>query len=45
MGTKLKKKSLRFREEKSWEFMRIFTDEQYEKMFSAELMNEFSKIN
>ena len=25
--------------------MRIFTDEQYEKMSSAELMNEFSRIN
>ena len=26
-------------------FMRIVTDEQYEKMFSAELMNEFCRIN
>ena len=26
-------------------FMRIFTYEQYEKMFSTELMNEFSRIN
>ena len=26
-------------------FMRIFTDEQYEKMSSAELMNELSRIN
>ena len=26
-------------------FMRIFTDEQYEKMSSAELMNEFRRIN
>ena len=26
-------------------FMRIFTDEQYEKMSSAELMNVFSRIN
>ena len=25
-------------------FMRIFTDEQYEKMSSTELMNEFSRI-
>ena len=25
--------------------MRIFTDEQYEKMSSAELINEFSQIN
>ena len=25
--------------------MRIFTDEQYEKMSSTELMNEFIKIN
>ena len=26
-------------------FMIIFTEEQYENMFSAELMNEFSRIN
>ena len=26
-------------------FMRIFTDEQYEKMSSTELMNDFSRIN
>ena len=25
--------------------MRIFTDEQYEKMSSTEVMNEFSRIN
>ena len=30
---------------RSEKFMRIFTDEQYEKMSSTELMNEFIKIN
>ena len=30
---------------RSEKFMRIFTDEQYEKKSSTELMNEFIKIN
>ena len=36
------KKTILKRSEK---FMGIFTDEQYEKMSSTELMNEFSRIN